>query len=290
VKSRLRLPGPLPEAVAVTVAAQLGVAPLLVHRFGPLPVASLPANLAAGWAAGAVMTLGLTVGPISGFLAGAGFGRIAWLLQAPALMLVTWIDSVAGWCATLPLPRLNGVAMILILLAGLMVKLRPRPQPQPGPQPLRPAPYRGGKSRLVIALAGAVIVLTLAQGLQRPPDLPAMLANDVLYLPPGKEAGSVLIVGDGAQTSAVDAVINSRLTHVDMLITERGDATAGHVVTALTEAAEIERVLAPSLHRIRGATRVTAETVIESAWGSIIVESSGDGKDLTITFRPRPDY
>jgi competence protein ComEC len=41
------LPGPsaLREALGVTLAAQLGVAPVLLATFGPVPVASLPANL-----------------------------------------------------------------------------------------------------------------------------------------------------------------------------------------------------------------------------------------------------
>jgi len=58
------MPGPRPlvESLAVTVSAQLAVAPLLVWRFDGLPVASLPANLLAGPAAGPVMMWGLTGG------------------------------------------------------------------------------------------------------------------------------------------------------------------------------------------------------------------------------------
>ena len=42
------LPGPrvFREALGVTLAAQLGVAPILLSAFGPIPVASLPAKLA----------------------------------------------------------------------------------------------------------------------------------------------------------------------------------------------------------------------------------------------------
>ena len=56
------IPGPRPlvESLAVTATAQLAVAPLLVWRFDGLPVASLPANLLAGPAAGPVMMWGLT--------------------------------------------------------------------------------------------------------------------------------------------------------------------------------------------------------------------------------------
>jgi len=56
-----RLPGPRPfaAAVAVTLAAQVGVAPLLLAVFDSIPVASLPANVFAGFAAGALMSWGL---------------------------------------------------------------------------------------------------------------------------------------------------------------------------------------------------------------------------------------
>ena len=49
-----RLPGPriVAEPLAVTIAAQVGVAPVLIPVFGGLPVAAIPANLLAIPAAG----------------------------------------------------------------------------------------------------------------------------------------------------------------------------------------------------------------------------------------------
>ena len=57
-----RAPVAAPSRSAVTLAAQLGVAPVLLAAFGPLPVASLPANLLAVPVAGLVMVWGLTAG------------------------------------------------------------------------------------------------------------------------------------------------------------------------------------------------------------------------------------
>ena len=56
----VRLPGPQWFAipVATTVAAQLAVSPVLISIFGPIPLASLPANVLAGPAGGAVMIWG----------------------------------------------------------------------------------------------------------------------------------------------------------------------------------------------------------------------------------------
>ena len=46
----------------MTVGAQLGVAPVSLAVFGPLPLASIPANLLAAPAAGPVMVYGLPGG------------------------------------------------------------------------------------------------------------------------------------------------------------------------------------------------------------------------------------
>ena len=78
-----RLPGPRPLALAfaVTLAAQLGVAPVQLAVFGPLPVASLPANLLAGPVAGPVMVWGLPAGVVAGLVP----RPVAILLHLPTL-------------------------------------------------------------------------------------------------------------------------------------------------------------------------------------------------------------
>lgn len=100
-----RLPGPrfLAEVVAVTAAAQAGVAPVLVPAFGPVPLATLPANALAVPAAGLVMTWGMT----GGILAGLVGGRLASVLHLPTAALVGWVECVARLAAAAPLPRLG---------------------------------------------------------------------------------------------------------------------------------------------------------------------------------------
>ena len=65
-----RLVGPawLRVPFATTAAAQLAVSPLLLGLFGPLPLASLPANLLAGPVSGAVMVWGCTGGLFAGVM------------------------------------------------------------------------------------------------------------------------------------------------------------------------------------------------------------------------------
>lgn len=110
------LPGPaaLREALSVTVAAQVGVAPVLLATFGPLPVASFPANLLAVPAAGPVMVWGLT----GGLLAGVAGPGMAALVHLPTRLLLAWLAAVAARGAALPLGTLGPASMAA--LAGCL--------------------------------------------------------------------------------------------------------------------------------------------------------------------------
>jgi competence protein ComEC len=151
------MPGPtlLREPLAVTVAAQLGVAPVLLATFGPLPVASFPANLLAVPAAGPVMVWGLTGGVVAG-LAG---GQVAGLLHVPTQLLLLWLGEVAARASRLPLGQLRA-AHLAGLAAGLALAAWGPRRPQGG-RLLR----RAGLS----VAAGSVVVAVLAA--QAPPAL-----------------------------------------------------------------------------------------------------------------------
>jgi len=111
------LAGPLsrrmPLPLAVTLAAQVGVAPVLVPVFGGVPVASVPANLLAVPAAAPVMVWGL----VAGLPAGLVGEPIAGLVHLPNRLLVSWIAGVARWGAALPFGQLG--ASHVVVLCGL---------------------------------------------------------------------------------------------------------------------------------------------------------------------------
>jgi len=110
------IPGPrwLAESIAITSTAQLAVAPLLLWRFDGLPVASLPANVLAGPAAGPIMMWGLTAGLVAG-LAPVWCGVV---IHAPTEIGLWWIDSVGAAAAKLPLGQLRAVHIGLLLVVG----------------------------------------------------------------------------------------------------------------------------------------------------------------------------
>ena len=102
------LPGPrfVREPLAVTTAAQIGVAPIALPAFGQLPLVALPANLAAAPAAAALSLWGLGSGVVAGSLkvltGSADAGPLA-LLQIPTALLAQWIRTVARAAAGSPI-------------------------------------------------------------------------------------------------------------------------------------------------------------------------------------------
>jgi len=111
-----RLPGPawLCEPLSVTLAAQIGTAPLLLGLAGAMPPASILANLLAVPAAGLVMMLGLTTGLVAGFIR----DDLAAVVQVPSRALVWWIDAVATSAARVPLRPLAPMSISILAVTG----------------------------------------------------------------------------------------------------------------------------------------------------------------------------
>lgn len=95
-----RLPGPTPvrESVAVTVAAQIGVAPVLVPTFGSIPLVALPANLLAAPLVVPITVWGLVAGLVGGVVGGAA----ARILQTPTALALRVVEGVAAVAARHP--------------------------------------------------------------------------------------------------------------------------------------------------------------------------------------------
>jgi competence protein ComEC len=100
----VRLPGPrwAADIVAVTAAAQIGVAPVLLPVFGSIPVVALPANLVAVPLAGPLTVWGLLAGIVGG-LARARTPVVASVMSRPTTGLLHAIVAVAEIAARVPL-------------------------------------------------------------------------------------------------------------------------------------------------------------------------------------------
>lgn len=103
--------GPVATALAVTISAQLAVAPLLVTTFGPISVVSVPANLLAGPAAGLAMAWGMTAGLAAGLIGGP-VPSVVHVFTSP---LLWWLENVAHAAASVPLAPVG-----LLWIAGAL--------------------------------------------------------------------------------------------------------------------------------------------------------------------------
>ena len=115
---RLRGPRWVRESLAVTLAAQLGVAPVLIPVFGSVPAVSLPANLAAMPAVGPLTIWGLASGVAGGLLDASG-PAAATVLELPTLALTRYVRAVAGLAARVPLHVDARAALVVLPLVAL---------------------------------------------------------------------------------------------------------------------------------------------------------------------------
>ena len=226
------LAGPLsrrmPMVLAVTLAAQAGVAPVLVPVFGGLPVASVPANLLAVPAAGPVMVWGLAAGLPAGLVG----EPLASVVHMPDRLLVAWIAAVAHWAAVLPLGQLGPVPVLLLAgLALAAVLVRPIRRlaavaalgvclwPGVGPAPAVAGRPLAGDARLWRRGAATVLVV----GRPRPGPLLAALRTAGV-----RGIGVVALTSPSRSARAeLDRVL---ARHPARLVLTPGDAVPGAVV------------------------------------------------------------
>ncbi len=122
---RLRGPAWLRESLGTTLAAQVGVLPVLVPVFGSLPLVSVPANLLAVPLAGPLTIWGLIAGAVSGLLAGPA-PRIAHALQVPTLVLADGVLGIAAAAAQVPLSvdaATIGVVVGIAAIGAVVIRL-----------------------------------------------------------------------------------------------------------------------------------------------------------------------
>ena len=237
------VPSFLAEPLSVTLAAQLAVLPLLLAYFGPVSTVAIPANLAAGWAAGGVMTWGLTVGVLAGVVGGwAGA-----VLQQPAHLLLWWLDRTASWASTAPFPVMSGVILwvvLIMVIGGWLVRVQPLP------------------------LAIGIVLFVVIAGFPTLGSRPKV--GDGWAIWPGTNGHPTLVVlrADAREKALVEIVQNGGAGS-DLAVSERGRGRPGEVAAALVDILDIDEVLAPSDHQIVGGQRVTTTRTVDT--GAVVV-------------------
>ncbi len=243
------LPGPrwLAEPVAVTAAAQVGVAPLLIAAFGPLPVASIPANLLAVPAAGVVMVWGMTAGVVAGWVPPS----LAAVLHAPTRALLWWVEEVAARAARAPLGGVDGRAVAACAAGLLLLALAARAGHR--------APRLVGGATVVAALYVAVV------SAHAPPPLRDALRPGVVRWHRGHT--DVVVLGGGSWQSSLGSVDvlgalrTAGVGAIDLLVTVDAEVPPA-VVEAVTARHPTGAVVVPAgvppAERPPGATALPA--------------------------------
>ena len=227
----LPLPRWVASMVAVTLAAQLGVAPLLVMRPGGLPVAALPANVAAEPAAAAVMAWGLT----GGLVAGLSGGLVATVLHVPSTLLLWWVASVARWAAHLGLGDLSPAALVAAAVIGGAAVLAHR---------------RRRSYEAVVLWLAVVAVLAVPGWLERtPPRRTALPGVGTLWRSrPGDGAvAAVLVLEAGARPlDVLGGLRRAGVSRLDLVVVPRGTRTAEALITTIASRVRIDRIWVPA--------------------------------------------
>jgi len=237
----LPLPRWLGSILAVTLAAQLGVAPILVMLPGGMPVAALVANVAAEPAAAAIMAWGLTAGLVAGLAGGA----TATVLHVPTAALLWWVASVARWASHLGLgdlsPGVLGVAVVVGTAAVVASRcLRPR-------------------SAVALWLT-VVLVVVCPSRLQGPATSRLEIAGvGTLWRgQSGLGGATVLVLAEGAKAADVLAGLRrAGASHLDVVVVPRATRSAEALVAVIASRARIDRIWVPSSEPTNGETFVS---------------------------------
>jgi competence protein ComEC len=232
----VRLPGPrwLAEPMAVTVAAQIGVAPVLLATFGGMPAVTVFANLLAVPVAAPLTAWGMTAGLVAGVVGGAP----AALLHVPTNAMVAWISWVATTCARLPIGLLGAaqLAAVAALILGLFTLQR---------------------RRVWAALGcGAIVLVLLVAVGQNPP--PSLRVDDLASGAHLWRAGANVLVLDGETDAGrvLDGLRAANVRRLDLVIARRGTVGVAGTILDLRRRVTVRQVAAPAGHSIRDASAV----------------------------------
>lgn len=233
---RRALPGPsvLTGPLSVTLAAQAAVAPLLVPAFGPMPVAAVPANVAAEPVAGLVMMWGSSAGLLAGLVP-----PLAPVLHLPTRLGLWWVATVARVGAAAPLGGLGLVAVAVVVAAAALGVLAVR---------------RGRRGLAAVASVLALAPVAAALPFVGRDAVPAEV--DVGGAELWRAGGVAVLVVPGTASAAgvLAGVRRADVRHLDLVIATSPGVRAAEVVTTVRSRVEVGEVWAPTGSPLEGAT------------------------------------
>ena len=282
------MPGPRPLrlAIATTAGAQLAVMPLLVAVFGTVPLASLPANVAAGPASAPVMMWGLT----GGLGAGLAGGRLAWLVHRPTAALLWWVRAVAEAAAAAP-PAVLGAAGAGVVGGGVVLVLAARSVGRSGASTaeasavtgaaLVPASRRAPRPRALAAVGAAVVMAAFGHSVLSAASPPWGWSEATGARVFRHESATVVVLHEAVRpVRLLESLRLAGVRRVDLVVASRGGASDAHAVLALKDRYRGATVVAPPMHRVPHARTVRAGSVVQV--GAVSLEIVDDTPALVV--------
>ncbi len=277
---RLRGLGRLATPVAITLAAQIGTAPVLLAAFDGVPVVSLPANLIALPLASPIMSWGVVAGIPAGFL-GRG---VSGIVHVPTRLLLSAVAAVARWAAQLPLGSFAAVDLGIGALAIALAVVLGRPC--------------GRRPSAVLALA-ALLCLPMVRTIS--PWGPSPASGQRTLVPAVDAYGGsgpklmrrvdVLVVAHGASPSVVLRRLRAaHLVAVNAVVVISGGRPQKALLRALRHRLRIGVVISPpSVGAPIGVAWKRAESGLVLATDSSIIRiESAKGNKVEVLVEPRP--
>lgn len=263
------LPGPrwLSLPVAVTVSAQLAVAPVLVALGLGLPVVAVLANPIAGPAAGWTMAWGLTAGWVAGWLP----SWAATIVHLPTHLFTGIVLFAARAGGSLPVGSVGAGHLVAIgcAIAALAVAAR-------SPRPLR----SWVRMPALALLSGAVLLAAIPDP---PGDGRTLLAGGAELIVAG-ERRALVVDGRADPLRVLDALDAADVSSLDVVVVRSAGPRVAATVRVVTSRVPSGRVLVPVGAVARGQPVDTTEVLAWST-GDVVVRAvrgglSVEGGDL----------
>lgn len=271
------MPRFLAEVIAIAVAAQILVSPLLAAHFGRLSLLGVPANVMATPISPWVMSTGAFTSMWS-LLGLPGRELVAWTVWAPLQYLV----GLSRFWGSVSLSQVQiadvpdwAVATSYGAIAGLMW-ISSRRSVRETLQRLKIRSWAVG-SAAAIALLVPPSAATVGDVLPRQPDLGLVVllggSAPTVYGRTGSGANFV-IAGSAHDTSLVDGLIPFHDPDIDLLVLRDTAPNSTDLTAAVAERRRISRLWAvpldmPEAARLEGpppTIEIDAQTVVEAIW------------------------
>ncbi|CAM8624189.1 ComEC/Rec2-related protein [Acidimicrobiia bacterium] len=267
----LPLPRYLAMSLAVTISAQVAVAPLLIPMFGPMPLVSLPANVLAEPAAALVMMWGCTGGVIAGLVG----PEIASVVHFPTRLGLWWVMTVSRIGASVPAASVGFVGGALIGVGVIVIAVA-----------RRIVVTRWMMAALTISVA-AFVLLSISRPATVVPG-EHQIGGATLWRGSGSNPANVLVVSGSSQTGPLLTKLRSMgIDHVDLVIVRSVAPAADRVVREIRSRVEIESVWAPTSSRLESLSPLPEGPVVGGSL-RITLTRSNSSLEPSIELMPTP--